>query len=111
MIDVPIPSQVEIGGFTYSIETSRNINMELQNKGSFGDQSHLMRRIRISTDFGDDHVQDTLLHELIHAIASAYGCDDIEEKVDKSLASGFRQIFKQLGVRFVLGVSDGQTVG
>ena len=103
MIDIPIPASIEIGGFTYRIDTSEEANKDLFQRGSEGTCSGQERCIRLKTRFvSEQELTNTFTHELLHSVGQVYLNDKLTEKQVSGLANGLHQIFNQLGIRFCL---------
>ena len=101
MIEIKVPTTLQIGGFNYSIEMSEEINKELWDNENWGEHSGRLRRIRLGTDCLPQQFSETFFHEVLHAIDTVYqGCQLSHQEIS-ALSNGLLQIFEQLGVRIV----------
>ena len=76
-----LPASVKVGAWIYQIETWPI--PEAEEVGKWGICSNAQRRIQISESCDRKQAAQTLLHEILHAIAFVWGCkrDDSEERL------------------------------
>ena len=103
MIEIVIPETLEIGGFNVRVEHSEAATKELQADNHRGDYTkYPFYRIRVSTDFDGDDLNDIVIHEFLEGVNDIYCICSIEHDDIVRLATGLNQVFRQLGIRFVL---------
>ena len=91
------PSQVQIGPFTWRIDFVDEINEGRR----YGDTNEMQLRIRVATNVPLQQQQDTLVHELLHAIIVTSGAsatwknaDDLDEIVVATCSSLLWQVIR-----------------
>lgn len=98
---VKIPKVVKVGGFTYRVEVSGEMDKDLESRSLYGDCSGHRRRIGLWSHQTGQEMSQTFLHECLHTIVSVYCANRLEEDHIRGMAHGLHQILEQLGVRFV----------
>ena len=88
-----LPEGVQVGPYFYRFKRSRVAD---RNK-RWAETDHLMREIRFGELTTGVHIRTTLIHELIHAVESAYGMDLEEDDVTR-IANGLSQALAGLGL-------------
>ena len=101
-MDIEVKEEVEIGSFTYRIIANKENDFDLRADSLSGDHSFLKKEIRVITDIGEDHFNNSFLHEVGHAIDRMYLGGSLEENEIAGMANGYHQLFKQLGINFVV---------
>jgi hypothetical protein len=102
--EVTIPKKLKIGGFDYSIEMNDRYNQELRSNHNQGECSHTIKRITIISELSPQQMNETFLHELVHAVDGVYCNYKLTEDEVAQLGNGFLQIFEQMGIRFVRSI-------
>ncbi len=97
-----LPANVQIGGYTYTIDLSDQAANELESKAAFADHSNLLKRIRLNSRATQQQMDNDFIHETLHAIGHVYFDDDLDEKVVSGLANGLQQVLGQMGIHFTL---------
>lgn len=94
-VTVEPPQQVQVGPFTYRIEWVDEL------PGKFGETNTTLLRIRIDAQAPLQQQQDTLVHEILHAIHWGSGSldawkttDDIDELVCSTTSSLLWQVIR-----------------
>lgn len=101
---ITIPKTLEIGGYTFTIEASESTSKELIAKAAFADSNPpSLKRIRLDPNNTNQQINNDFIHELIHCIDYVYSENRVKEGQVSGLANGLQQVFKQLGIQFVLG--------
>ncbi len=95
-----LPNTVQVGGYSYTIDTSEQASLELQNKSCYGDHSSFLKRIRLDNGAPQQQLDNDFLHEILHAVDHVYFDRKTDEAVLCGLANGLHQVFNQLGIHF-----------
>lgn len=101
MIEITIPSMIEVGGFDYSIVSDIETDKELEAESAWGQHSQVLKRIRLCSVMSSQQCSSTVIHELLHAVSDECLSEGLNEGQVKGLTHGLLQVFKQLGVGFV----------
>lgn len=88
-----LPESVEVGPYTYRFLRTE----EADSDGGWALISHLRRIIGFGLLCNERQMPNSLIHELTHAAARAYGVELDEEQV-KALANGLTQALTSLGL-------------
>lgn len=88
-INCKIDKTVKIAGYSVAIKEMNNL---YRDRGDFGQWEHPALAINIDTTLPDPLRQETLLHEVIHAINDIYGLDFKHEQVNL-LSVALHQVF------------------
>lgn len=88
-----LPESVEIGPYTYRFLRTG----EADGDRRWGFTSYMRRVIGFGLLCNEREVPSTLMHELVHTAASAYGVELSEEQVG-ALANGLTQALTNLGL-------------
>jgi hypothetical protein len=94
-----IPEEVEILGCVWTVE----IRDSWDGPNTIGHCDPFNRRISISTACGPSTAVEVFIHELLHAMLCACGCqtdEDVEERIVSSLAPMLLDTFRRNGFRF-----------
>ena len=97
-----LPNTVQVGGYSYTIDTSEQAALELQDKVAYGDHSSSLKRIRLNRKATQQQLDNDFLHEAMHAVDHVYFDGKTGEAVLCGLANGLHQVFNQLGIHFEL---------
>lgn len=95
MAEMEFPTRVKVSYKTYRIEDWHP--KAAAGAGRYGEASHQERVLRIDTSFGPIQTADTLMHEILHAIASV-GHTELfsgsEERAVEGVAAGVTQVMR-----------------
>lgn len=84
---------VKIGAFNYSVEYVSDLR---DSSGKLdGRIRHGQTSIQIDADMNHQATAQTLLHEVIHAIATQIGVPNLKEEVVDALAYGVYQVIRE----------------
>lgn len=92
-----IPKKLKIGGFIYRVE--RDINVA-DHSNSFGTTVNGKQVINVTNDVPLQKQEQTLIHEILHAIWFVYGLKeagfkpDQQENIVDALSQGLYQVLK-----------------
>lgn len=92
-----IPERIKIGGFDWSIKSDANVTYEGQIHGSTHNQT---QTIFLDQDGTQQKREQTLLHEIMHAIwwqsglVKRFTDHKMEEEVIDALSNGLYQVLK-----------------
>jgi len=101
-MDIVVPSEVKIGGFTYTVDSSEEACERLRESKDFGHCINTKRLIRINTeDYSGQENSNTFLHELIEAINDVWCNPKLGHDEITNLCNGLHQVLEGLDVRFV----------
>ena len=97
--DMQIPKKVKVAGHTYKVvwDTKR-----LCDEGLVGETDHNQDIIYMTTQFpggqdrAESEIEETLIHEILHAVDVNYNNHTLEEKEVVRLATGLHQVFKDM---------------
>lgn len=84
------PAAVKVLGKTYSISIVEKVDEE---NSQLGEQDEVAQKIVIRREQHFESFQDTLLHEVIHAVELAMGLELREEQVN-GIATGLIQVLR-----------------
>ena len=101
MIEIDISKGIEVGGLHYTIETSPKISKELSSRGNSGECDTQNLRIILGV-LEEDHTRNTFIHECLEAVNVQYCNSRLEHNDLTNMANGLSQIFKSLGIAFVV---------
>ena len=88
-----LPKAVRVGPYVYTFEQNR-----IPDSGQrWAETSHMLRTIRFGEFCGSTEMPSSLVHELVHAVESAYAVD-LEEKQVSALANGLTQALTDMGL-------------
>jgi hypothetical protein len=93
-----IPKSIKIGGRTYSIEISNDLNDKAP-EPSMAVVNHMKQQIFIDKDLIPEQRETALLHEILHAISTNYSLD-FEEETIRRLESALYQVLKDNKLHF-----------
>ena len=93
-MEIKVPQRIRIGGHYYEILLSDDI----ADRGKSGECNHKKQTLLINTSRPESQKIESLIHEIIHAIDSIYGSDDMPEATVSGLSEGLYQVFQQLGL-------------
>ena len=99
--DVSIPQTIKIGGFTYTIDYSKDAIDRLEETKDYGHCVHTKKIIRISTKYSEQENSNTFLHEFIEAINEVWCNRHLVHDDINNLTNGLHQILEQLEIKFV----------
>ena len=88
-----LPKKVRVGPYSYTFEQNKIADSDRR----WAETSHLMRTIRFGELCDPTQIPSTLIHELIHAVESAYVVD-LKEKQVSALANGLTQALTDMGL-------------
>ena len=98
-----IPKKIKVLGVPYKITLSDTVELDGQDGVYMGATNEAKRLIKLATttDFDDGAKEQTLFHELVHAVLSESGLartlTDAENEVYSQIfGNAFHQIFKQM---------------
>ena len=95
-----LPGTIQVGGFTYTIDSSEQAALELENKNCYGDHSSLLKRVRLNRNASQQQLDNDFLHEILHAVNHVYFDGKTDEAVLCGLTNGLQQVLNQLGIHF-----------
>ena len=92
-VSYPLPPSVKVGPWVYRVETWHT--HYANSRGRYGECEHQTRTIRVDSSYGPIQTAETLLHELLHAVWSAWRVQDAddEERTVSSLALGLTALW------------------
>ena len=99
---IEIPSAIEVGGFTYQINSEPNQKL-LQTYNNLGETDNLLKIIRVDTSWNKENITKVFIHELLEAINYVYCDNHMEHRDIQGVSQGLLQIFKQLNISFYGG--------
>ncbi len=99
-MNIIIPRQLKIGGFTYAVEYKEH-DEDLRSRNRYGEHHASTRKIILESSFSAEQVNNTFLHEILHAIDAIYNNDKLQEEDNERISYGLHQIFEQLNVNFI----------
>ncbi len=88
-----IPKTIKVGAHTYTIQYEKRLNL---NHEAAGQSRHLHSEIILDPDQAQTQLEDTLLHEMLHAIdwqVHIFNKDDVEDQITR-LSSLLLQVIK-----------------
>ena len=98
-----IPKKITVLGVPYKITLSEHVTLDGQDGVYMGATNEARRLIKLAktTDFDDGAKEQTLFHELVHAVLSESGLartltDSENEVYAQIFGNAFHQIFKQM---------------
>ena len=94
---IKVPQSIEVGGLTYRIEYDSKL---LHYEGNLGQCDHRKQLITMGYSHTPDGQDETLWHELTHAVNRSYLNGKLSEDDINSISTGQYQVLKQLGIRF-----------
>ena len=97
---IRIPKEVQSGGVTYQVKWDESARQRLETEGCNGQCNKQDLIILISPKMA--RVAQTFIHEIVHAIDYEYCQGTLTEVQVDSLATGFLQVLRQLGIELVL---------
>ena len=98
-----IPEKIKIGGKTYAVETTNNLNLGNINYSAEIDYSTLSIRICPSVK---EKMENDFIHEMLHGIYSFLGyCEHDEKKIDE-LANALYMVIKDNPEMFAVEVQQ-----
>lgn len=101
MIEIQIPLTIKIGGFDYTIDCTKEAEVDLRARTRLGETIALTRVIKLDVSTIPPQVSETFIHEIIECIADIYCNDTLTHEQISNLSYGLHQVLEQLGVRFV----------
>ena len=95
---VTLPEAVVLRGQTWRVEAAPGL---LARTGSHGECVYDERTIRVDTDADAESVEDTLVHELLHAVLAGTGIvrDRTEERLVRAITPAVVEVFRQVRLR------------
>ena len=98
-----IPKKISVLGVPYGITLLEHVTLDGQDGIYMGATNEAKRLIKLATttDFDDGAKEQTLFHELVHAVLSESGLartltDEENEVYAQCFGNAFHQIFKQM---------------
>lgn len=98
-----IPKKIKVLGVPYRITLSEHVELDGQDCVYMGATNEAKRWIKLATttDFDDGAKEQTLFHELVHAVLSESGLartlsDSENEVYAQIFGNAFHQVFKQM---------------
>jgi hypothetical protein len=88
-----LPAGVQVGPYFYRFRRTRIADSNKR----WAETDHLMREIRFGELATANQLPLTLMHELVHAVESAYGMEFNEDDVTR-IANGLSQALTSLGL-------------
>lgn len=92
-----IPEKLKIGGFEWSVQSHEDVSRE---SDTFGSTHTATQKIFIEPNIPQQKKEQTLLHEILHAVWWQNGIErttedkKLEERVVHSLSMGLYQVLK-----------------
>ena len=88
---------IAVAGINYAVHRMPSSEMIAENEGEtlFGDVEYLSSTIRINEDASPTRQEQTLVHELVHAMMFEAGIEDQDENLVNRLDKVFYQFLKQ----------------
>lgn len=99
MIEIDVSKGFDLGCFHYIFKIDKDLAL---NRNRYGECSHHNHLITTAPDLDSDQFLNTYIHELIEAVNISNCCDKLRHDHIINLAHGLAQIFKSLGIRFVV---------
>ena len=90
-----IPKKLKIAGLIWNVKKDKNVTHE---GDCYGTTHHTNQNIFISTETTQQKNEETLIHEILHAVWHAYGLGedkvlkDYDERIVRSLGTGLYQV-------------------
>ena len=100
--EIKIPRKIKVGGIDYKIVTGKDVELDLSGTNLAGQACHTSQLIQLSLNTTPQHLHDTILHEVLHAINTVYNHNNLTEDDVTQIAHGLHQVLESMGVRFVL---------
>ncbi len=88
-----LPKTVQVGPFMYKLIRNR----ETDQAQAWGKTNHVKREMQFGEWCVGRELAATLIHELLHAVESAYGVEVGEDKI-KGVSHGLAQALMDLGL-------------
>ena len=90
-----IPEKIKIGGATYSI-VLKHLDKSDEGFSRFGETDYLQEIITINSDYPQERQEQTLFHELMHAVffESSNSEESSDERLVDSTGLMLYQVFK-----------------
>jgi hypothetical protein len=101
MIKVKLPKTLKIGGFDYKIKLDNKTTTDLSDRQRYREHSESFREIRLNTNFSEQQLSASFIHEVLHSVDTVYNHFELEEKENGLLANGIHQVLEGLGIRFI----------
>ena len=105
MIEVDVSKGIKVGGFTYTVDASKEAYKHLNCANDYGHCDSRNKIIRINKMDTEIEKSETFIHEMMEAIKKIYLTEDLDHWTLSHISVGIHQVMEGLGVRFV--VKDG----
>lgn len=102
MLRIEIPGEIEVGGYKYTVRFGQGVNRELNSSGLCGSHSHMDATIQVHTNLDSQQLNNTVWHEILHAIDAVYCASELTEAQVVRISNGLQQLANQLGITFEL---------
>ena len=97
---VKVPREIEVAGFSITIDCSEESTKYLQSISLFGEYIRCLRLLRIRNDLTQQEWANTFWHEIEHIIDDLFLGRKLEEEKIDVISNGLHQVAKQLGIEF-----------
>lgn len=106
-----LPTRITIGPYEVDVCVSPSIDVQLLKTDRWGEWDLRSCAIRLFSDLHPSLLREVLLHEVVHAVFTAWNIDlpkDAEEVVASNLAVGLLTTFRNNPelVKFLMGVDE-----
>lgn len=93
-----IPKKIKIGGMVYTVH--RNVERLSFGDDAMGEIHYIANTIELSSQiYGTPREEQTLIHEIIHAILKEYGYDEQDEGIVERLSSGIYALLQDNDIK------------
>ncbi len=100
-IDINVSKGIKVAGHTYKVKSGGQINTRLKEGEYYGRCYQSEREILLDDSFSKEQVSNSFIHEVVHAIDSAFVIRLNESQV-KRLSNGLHQVLSDLGLSFIV---------
>ena len=100
MIKVNISGGINVGGFHYVIDASKEAHLDCISQDRYGTTNGFRKLITLDSEVSPEQFNETFIHEILESVCPIYGVK-LEHEQLSSLAYGIHQVMESLGVRFV----------
>lgn len=102
MPNIKIGQAIKIAGYSYRICHGSEYDEQLENASSWGRCIGKSREIWLYSKISQQELDNTIIHEVMHAINNVFNADEIKEQEIEKLATGLHQVLDQLDIHFKL---------
>jgi len=110
MVKINVSKGFEVGPYHYSLECGPEYDEDLDGRVLWGECSQYRRCIRVKSGLPQQQFRATLLHEIVEAVNDVYLSRALSHEEVSAIGNGLSQVFKGLGVEFVIDGQKGQEI-